>query len=99
MFSSFVQWSKDGEHLFCKKGDTVSVISVSKGFTISSLGQTDGDVINCFTLDDNGTSLVIHYKSGLFKVWDWKGSNSDLYIYGSFKGSLFYFIPMYSFSA
>ncbi|XP_050463329.1 transducin beta-like protein 3 [Cataglyphis hispanica] len=71
-----VQWSADAEYLFCQKGSTISILSVSTSSIISSLGEIEAnqqeDTINCFALGNNDTSIVTHHKSGLFKLWDWK---------------------------
>ncbi|XP_029172388.1 transducin beta-like protein 3 [Nylanderia fulva] len=72
-----VQWSADAEYLFCQKGGTISILSVSKSSVISLLGEIEKndqqeDTINCFALADNDTSIFTHHKSGLFKLWDWK---------------------------
>ncbi|RLU18922.1 hypothetical protein DMN91_009280 [Ooceraea biroi] len=72
-----IQWSADGEYLFCQRNNTVSVLSLSKGSVISSLGEVDSnvetDTINCFTLIDDD-NIISHHKSGLFKSWDWKAN-------------------------
>jgi len=79
-----LQWSADAEYLFCQKGGTVSILSVSKSSVISSLGEVEAnqqeDTINCFALGNDDTSILTHHKSGLFKLWDWKGNslNSNL---------------------
>ncbi|XP_020295667.1 transducin beta-like protein 3 [Pseudomyrmex gracilis] len=71
-----IQWSRDGEHLFCQKGGSISVISLQKGSVISLVGQThvkeEEDTIHCFALDNDDTNIITHHKSGLFKLWDWK---------------------------
>lgn len=77
-----LQWSADAEYLFCQKGGTVSILSVSKSSVILSLGEVEADqqedTINCFTLG-NDDAILTHHKSGLFKLWDWKGNlNSNL---------------------
>ncbi|XP_025995592.1 transducin beta-like protein 3 [Solenopsis invicta] len=71
-----IQWSANAEYLFCQKGGVVSVLSMSKGSTILSLGTKEvdqqEDMINCFTLCNEDTGVITHHKSGLFKLWDWK---------------------------
>ncbi|XP_018044138.1 PREDICTED: transducin beta-like protein 3 [Atta colombica] len=71
-----VQWSANAEYLFCQKGGTVSILSMSKGSVISSLCITEADqledTINCFALCNEDTGIITHHKSGLFKLWDWK---------------------------
>lgn len=79
-----LQWGTDAEYLFCQKGGTVSILSVSKSSVILSLGEVEADqqedTINCFTLSNDDTSILTHHKSGLFKLWDWKSNslNSNL---------------------
>lgn len=72
-----IQWSASGEYLFCQKGSTVSVLSLSKSSVVSLLGEVDSnveeDTIHCFTLIDDD-SIISHHKSGLFKLWDWKAN-------------------------
>ncbi|KAI4501511.1 hypothetical protein M0802_003388 [Mischocyttarus mexicanus] len=69
-------WSKDGEHLFCQKYDTISIVSVKKGIAIQSLGEAkddqDPDIINCFAVNRDDSHILGHYKSNLFKLWNWK---------------------------
>ncbi|XP_017881942.1 transducin beta-like protein 3 [Ceratina calcarata] len=71
-----VQWSTDGEHIFCQKYGTVSILSVGKGIVISSLGQNkdneEEDTINTFTASDDDLHIITHHKSTLFKLWNWK---------------------------
>lgn len=71
-----VQWSTDGQHMFCQKYGTVSILSVNKGFVVSSLGESknneEEDTINTFTASDNDLNIITHHKSGLFKLWNWK---------------------------
>ncbi|XP_011257031.1 transducin beta-like protein 3 isoform X1 [Camponotus floridanus] len=71
-----IQWSADAAYLFCQKGGTISILSVSKSSVISSLGEVEAnqqeDTINCFALGNDDTNILTHHKSGLFKLWDWK---------------------------
>lgn len=71
-----IQWNANAEYLFCQKGGTISILSMSKGSVISSLGTTEADqqedTINCFVLCNKDTGIITHHKSGLFKLWDWK---------------------------
>lgn len=64
--------------MFCANGATISVLSVNKGIVISVLGETDEDLgedtLNCFTLDDEDQYIISQHKSGLFKLWNWKGN-------------------------
>jgi len=74
---SSLQWNGNADYLFCQKGGTISILSMSNGSVISSLGTTEGDpqedTINCFALY-NEEGVITHHKSGLFKLWDWKSS-------------------------
>ncbi|CAL7933041.1 unnamed protein product [Xylocopa violacea] len=71
-----VQWSVDGQHIFCQKYGTISVLSVNKGVVISSLGESNNneeeDTINTFTASDDDLNIITHHKSGLFKLWNWQ---------------------------
>nr|XP_003699221.1 PREDICTED: transducin beta-like protein 3 [Megachile rotundata] len=71
-----VQWSKDGQHIFCQKYGVVSIVSVTKGVVLHYLGQGNNneeeDTINTFTASDNDLNIITHHKSGLFKLWNWK---------------------------
>ncbi|XP_076764821.1 transducin beta-like protein 3 [Xylocopa sonorina] len=71
-----VQWSTDGQHIFCQKHGAISVLSVSKGIVISSLGEASNneeeDTINTFALSDDDLNIITHHKSGLFKLWNWR---------------------------
>ncbi|TGZ51696.1 Transducin beta-like protein 3 [Temnothorax longispinosus] len=73
-----IQWNANAEYLFCQKGGTVSMLSMSKGSVISSLGITEADqqedTINCFALCNEDAGIITYHKSGLFKLWDWKTS-------------------------
>lgn len=75
-----MQWSADGDYLFCQKGSAISVLSVNKGSVIATLNEIESDqeedTINCFTLGNNDLNIITHHKSGLFKLWDWKGNNT-----------------------
>ncbi|KOC70448.1 Transducin beta-like protein 3, partial [Habropoda laboriosa] len=71
-----VQWSTDGEHIFCQKYGAVSILSVKKGIVISYLGENNDneeeDTIKAFTAFDNDLNIVTYHKSSLFKLWNWK---------------------------
>ncbi|XP_034948506.1 transducin beta-like protein 3 [Chelonus insularis] len=71
-----VKWSQDGEYLFCQNGASISILSISKGTVITSLGQVkdeiEEDTINCFNLNNKNDHVISHHKSGLFKLWSWK---------------------------
>ncbi|XP_076671392.1 transducin beta-like protein 3 [Andrena cerasifolii] len=71
-----VQWSMDGQYLFCQKYGTISILSLKKGLVISYLGESsdneEEDTINSFTASSDDTNIVTHHKSGLFKLWNWK---------------------------
>ncbi|XP_076297483.1 transducin beta-like protein 3 [Lasioglossum baleicum] len=71
-----VQWSTDGQYMFCRKHSTISVVSIENCKTvISNLQETNSeeeDVINSFTASSNDTNIITHHKSGLFKIWSWK---------------------------
>ncbi|CAK9822022.1 Transducin beta-like protein 3 [Anthophora retusa] len=71
-----VQWSTDGEHIFCQKYGTVSILSVKKGTVISYLGENNDneeeDTIKAFTACDNDLNIITYHKSSLFKLWNWK---------------------------
>ncbi|XP_015112671.1 transducin beta-like protein 3 [Diachasma alloeum] len=68
-----VQWSADGEHLLCQNGASVSVLSLSKGSVIATLGPPtpEEDTINTFTLSPISDTVITHHKSGLFKLFSW----------------------------
>jgi len=72
-----LQLNGNADHLFCLKGGTISILSMSNGSVISSLGTTEGnqqeDTINCFA-PCKEECVITHRKSGLFKLWDWKGN-------------------------
>ncbi|KAJ8680434.1 hypothetical protein QAD02_016221 [Eretmocerus hayati] len=69
-----IQWSEDGQHLFCQNSDYISVVSVAKGAVKLKLGQANEneaeDTINSFVASSDGKFLVTHHKSSLFKLWD-----------------------------
>ncbi|KAG6800849.1 transducin beta-like protein 3 [Apis mellifera caucasica] len=70
-----VQWSTDGQYIFCQKYGTVSILSVKKGIVISYLGESNNneeDTINTFIASNNNLNIITHHKSGLFKLWNWK---------------------------
>lgn len=71
-----IYWSTDGKHLFCQKDSSISILSVEKGTIILSLGETDQeqneDTIHCFAVTDDNLHVLAHYKSSLFKLWDWR---------------------------
>ncbi|XP_076644102.1 transducin beta-like protein 3 [Halictus rubicundus] len=71
-----VQWSTDGQYIFCQKHGTVSVVSIQNCITvISHLQETNSeeeDTINSFTASSNNVNIITHHKSGLFKFWNWK---------------------------
>nr|XP_031841199.1 transducin beta-like protein 3 [Nomia melanderi] len=72
-----VQWSTNGEYIFCQKHGTVSVISLKNCTPIISClqeisGNKEEDPINLFIVSDNDANIITHHKSGLFKLWNWK---------------------------
>ncbi|XP_076246835.1 transducin beta-like protein 3 [Calliopsis andreniformis] len=72
-----VQWSTDGQYLFCQNHGTVSVLSVEKGIVICNLGMNYNDIdnddpVNSFIVTSDYTNIITHHKSGLFKLWNWK---------------------------
>jgi 6-phosphogluconolactonase (cycloisomerase 2 family) len=71
-----LQWSEDGEYLYCQNKDFISILSISKG-TVVKLGKTKyydrEDIINSFTISKDGKFIVTHHKSSLFKLWSGKG--------------------------
>ncbi|XP_078038500.1 transducin beta-like protein 3 [Augochlora pura] len=71
-----VQWSTDGQYLFCQKHATVFVVSIQNNLTVVSRLQDgnseDEDAINTFTASSDDLNVITHHKSGLFKFWDWK---------------------------
>ena len=71
-----VQWSTDGQYLFCQKYGTISILSLKKGLVISYLGESsdneEEDTINSFTASSDDINIVTHHRSGLFKLWNWK---------------------------
>lgn len=71
-----VQWSTNGQYMFCQKYGTVSILSVKSGTVISYLGGScsneEEDTINTFIASNNDLNIITHHKSGLFKLWNWK---------------------------
>ncbi|KZC07335.1 Transducin beta-like protein 3, partial [Dufourea novaeangliae] len=72
-----VQWSNDGQYMFCQKHGTISIVSLKDCTTlISNLGEASNneeeDTINSFTASTNDENIITHHKSGLFKLWNWK---------------------------
>lgn len=71
-----LQWSKNGKYIFCKKSAAISVLSIEKGSTIQYFGEAKyqevHDEVNCFALDNDGSHILAHCKSGLFKLWNFK---------------------------
>lgn len=67
----------DGQYLFCQKHGTISILSLQKGLVISYLGESsdneEEDTINSFTASNDDINIVTHHRSGLFKLWNWKG--------------------------
>lgn len=64
--------------MFCQKYGTVTILSLKESIEIiSHIGESDNneepDVINSFTASTNGINIITHHKSGLFKLWNWKG--------------------------
>lgn len=54
---------------------------VTKGLVIQRLGELqeeqDVDPINSFALSPDNVHTVSHHKSGLFRLWNWRGKNFD----------------------
>ncbi|XP_011308601.1 transducin beta-like protein 3 [Fopius arisanus] len=70
-----IQWSPEGDHLFCQNGPSISVLSLENGSVISTLGSAstpDEDTINTFTLSPTSDTVITHHKSGLFKLFTWR---------------------------
>ncbi|XP_076632877.1 transducin beta-like protein 3 isoform X1 [Colletes latitarsis] len=71
-----IQWSKDGQYIFCQKQGMVSIVSVNKDTAVTSyLGESNDneeDTINTFTLCNDDVHIITHHKSSLFKLWTWK---------------------------
>ncbi|XP_053974904.1 transducin beta-like protein 3 [Hylaeus volcanicus] len=90
-----VQWSTDGQYIFCQKHGTVSVLSLKEGMSIvSHVGQSDNDeekdVINTFTAFSNDVNIITHHKSGLFKLWNWKDKKLIKLWKSTHKGPVFH---------
>ena len=51
---------------------------MQNGLVISYLGESNNneeeDTINTFTASDNDLNIITYHKSGLFKLWNWKGN-------------------------
>lgn len=71
-----IEWSSDGQSIFCQNGGSIHVLSLATGKVEGILGETlseqDEDTINSFALDPSDEDIITHHKSGLFKLWNWK---------------------------
>ncbi|XP_055636648.1 transducin beta-like protein 3 [Toxorhynchites rutilus septentrionalis] len=74
-----VQWSSDGEEIFCQNNGTINLISVGdKAAQPVSFGSSESeksdeiseDIVYTFALSKNGENIVSAHRSGLLKLWD-----------------------------
>lgn len=72
-----MEWTGDGAQLLCQCGGVVNVLDVAQGRVSSTLnevaeGETE-DTITTFALGSDGETVVTSHKSGLLKLWRWRG--------------------------
>ncbi|XP_011503744.1 PREDICTED: transducin beta-like protein 3 [Ceratosolen solmsi marchali] len=66
-----IEWSENGEQLFCQNKDFISIVTISNG-TVIKLGKVNkkiNDEINSFSISKDGKFIITHHKSSLFKLW------------------------------
>lgn len=77
----------DGEYFLCQNGGTVHILSFATGRVEGILGDNiedqEEDTINSFALNQSNEEFLTHHKSGLFKLWNWKGEKNKTMIYYS----------------
>lgn len=77
----FIQWTNDGSTFLCHCGGSVQFLDVESGKVCGIIGDeevptedtADVDLILTFTLSPNNEQIVSAHKSGLFKLWNFKG--------------------------
>ncbi|CAH1795467.1 unnamed protein product, partial [Owenia fusiformis] len=67
-----VEFSKDGEHVFCCCGNQVKILEVSTGKVFQTIGQDDDEEVTCFSASPDGENLVVAHRHLVLKQWDWK---------------------------
>ena len=75
-----LQWTKNGAELLCHCGGTIKVLELASGRVTLSLGSNEEeeddveDTIHTFVLSADNELIVSSHKSGLLKLWKWRGT-------------------------
>lgn len=70
------QWTSDGQQLLCQCGGVVKVLDIEQGRVTASVGvneEDSEDTINTFLLSPDNEQIISNHRSGLFKLWHWRG--------------------------
>ncbi|PSN41585.1 Transducin beta-like protein 3 [Blattella germanica] len=76
-----IEWTKNGEELLCHCGGTIKVLELASGRVTLSLGSNEEeeddveDTIHTFVLSADNELIVSSHKSGLLKLWKWRGKS------------------------
>jgi len=86
-----LQWTSNGQQLLCQCGGSVKVLDIEQGRVTALIGvneeEEDGeDIINTFLLSPDNEHIVSNHRSGLFKLWKWRGVFTFIY------SLIFYFL-------
>lgn len=77
MSVAIFQWTSDGQQLLCQCGGVIKVLDIDQGRVISSVGVSEEedseDTINTFVLSLDNEQIISNHRSGLFKLWHWRG--------------------------
>jgi hypothetical protein len=73
-----LQWTSSGQQLLCQCGGLVKVLDIEQGRVIASVGvneeeEDSEDTINTFLLSPDNEQIISNHRSGLFKLWKWRG--------------------------
>jgi WD40 repeat protein len=70
------QWTSDGQQLLCQCGGVIKVLDIEQGRVTASVGvneEDNEDTINIFLLSPDNEQIISNHRSGLFKLWHWRG--------------------------
>jgi hypothetical protein len=73
-----LQWTSSGQQLLCQCGGLVKVLDIEQGRVTASVGvneeeEESEDTINTFVLSPDNEQIISNHRSGLFKLWKWRG--------------------------
>ena len=79
-----MQWTSNGQGLLCQCGGSVKVLDIEQGRVTALVGvneeeEDSEDTINTFLLSPDNEHIISNHRSGLFKLWKWRGVFTFIY--------------------